>query len=114
MRFAVIENGKVVNTAVAEAALEPNWVLSATAVIGDVYTDGVFKSFDPSQDVEATAKQAERVREQRNDLLTSSDWTQVADAPVDQAEWAEYRQALRDVTTQEGFPWTIEWPTQPV
>ncbi len=113
MRFAIIKNGKVVNIAVAEAALEPNWVLSATAVIGDAYIDGVFESFDPSQDAEATVKQAGMVREQRNALLASSDWTQVADAPVDQAEWGTYRQALRDVTAQEGFPWTVEWPVQP-
>ena len=56
---------------------------------------------------------AGQVRAERNGLLTASDWTQVADAPVDKAAWATYRQALRDVTTQAGFPWTIEWPEQP-
>lgn len=59
------------------------------------------------------AGQAASVRSERNGLLTASDWTQVADAPVDQAAWATYRQALRDVTAQTGFPWTVEWPTQP-
>ena len=49
----------------------------------------------------------------RNDLLVKSDWTQVADAPVDQAAWATYRQALRDITTQEGFPETVVWPVAP-
>lgn len=56
---------------------------------------------------------AGQVRSERNAKLTASDWTQVADAPVDKAAWATYRQALRDVTAQEGFPWTITWPTQP-
>lgn len=56
---------------------------------------------------------AGQVRAERNDKLTASDWTQVADAPVDKAVWATYRQALRDVTGQEGFPWAIIWPTQP-
>ena len=38
----------------------------------------------------------ERMRNHRNHLLKESDWTQVADAPVDQQAWATYRQALRD------------------
>jgi len=53
------------------------------------------------------------VRAQRDRLLTASDWTQVADAPVDQAAWATYRQALRDIPQQAGFPATVVWPTQP-
>ena len=53
------------------------------------------------------------VRSQRNQKLTETDWTQVNDAPVDKAAWATYRQALRDVPTQSGFPWDVTWPTQP-
>lgn len=52
-------------------------------------------------------------RTKRNALLASSDWTQVADAPVDQAAWATYRQALRDITIQAGFPEQINWPEAP-
>lgn len=59
------------------------------------------------------AEQAKSVRATRGEKLKDSDWTQVADAPVDQAAWATYRQALRDLTAQAGFPWTVEWPTQP-
>lgn len=59
------------------------------------------------------AEKAGQVRAERNDKLKDCDWTQVADAPVDQAAWAAYRQALRDVTAQAGFPWTIDWPTIP-
>ena len=59
------------------------------------------------------ADQSMQVRTERNALLAASDWTQVADAPVDQSAWASYRQALRDVTGQAGFPWEIVWPTQP-
>lgn len=58
-------------------------------------------------------EKAGQVRAERNGLLTASDWTQVADAPVDKAAWATYRQALRDISGQAGFPWTVEWPTQP-
>lgn len=39
---------------------------------------------------------AVRMRVQRDRLLAASDWTQTADAPVDRAAWAAYRQALRD------------------
>ena len=59
------------------------------------------------------AQKAASVRSQRTQKLAESDWTQVADAPVDKDAWAVYRQALRDVTTQTGFPWEVEWPTQP-
>lgn len=56
---------------------------------------------------------AARVREQRNKLLAECDWTQLADSPVDKAAWATYRQALRDVPAQAGFPWEVTWPTKP-
>lgn len=60
-----------------------------------------------------TEQLASEARAQRNALLSASDWTQVADAPVDQATWAVYRQALRDITVQSGFPETINWPVAP-
>jgi len=50
------------------------------------------------------------VRTQRNQMLKDSDWTQVADAPVDKAEWATYRQELRDIT-QQADPFNLTWPT---
>jgi hypothetical protein len=56
---------------------------------------------------------AGQARAERNRLLTASDWTQVADAPVDQAAWAAYRQALRDIPDQPGFPHDVAWPTKP-
>jgi len=59
------------------------------------------------------AEQAKNVRATRDAKLAECDWTQVADAPVDKAVWATYRQALRDVTAQDGFPWTVEWPVAP-
>ena len=54
-----------------------------------------------------------KVRIARNQALAVSDWTQVADAPVDRAAWADYRQALRDITSQADFPENIIWPTEP-
>jgi hypothetical protein len=53
---------------------------------------------------------------QRNYLLTLSDWTQVSDNPISgekKAAWAAYRQELRDISTQPGFPDTVTWPERP-
>jgi hypothetical protein len=58
-------------------------------------------------------EQAASVRAARNEKLAASDWTQLADSTADKAAWATHRQALRDITSQEGFPWTVEWPEQP-
>lgn len=55
---------------------------------------------------------ADEVRAKRNQLLVQSDWTQVADVPVDKAAWATYRQLLRDITAQEGFPLEVIWPEE--
>jgi hypothetical protein len=60
-----------------------------------------------------TEQLASEARAQRNALLSASDWTQVADAPVDKVIWGAYRQALRDITAQAGFPVTINWPVAP-
>jgi hypothetical protein len=60
-----------------------------------------------------TEQQAEAVRYERNAALSDSDWTQVLDAPVDQAAWATYRQALRDIPAQTGFPNEVTWPVAP-
>ena len=53
------------------------------------------------------------LRTWRNKLLASCDWTQVADAPVDQAAWATYRQALRDLPAKTTDPFNPAWPIPP-
>ncbi len=55
---------------------------------------------------------AEQYRYVRDDLLTETDWWAVADRTMTDAE-ISYRQALRDIPAQEGFPTTITWPTKP-
>ena len=62
---------------------------------------------------EETVAKAAAMRVERNRYLSESDWTQVADAPVDKEVWTSYRQALRDITEQAGFPWEVSWPEQP-
>lgn len=68
---------------------------------------------EPTPDPEALAAAA---RAERTRLLAACDWTQLADAPLSteqQEAWAAYRQALRDVPGQEGFPLSVEWPVPP-
>lgn len=74
--------------------------------------DGETLTPPPEPQKTADELQAE-VRATRNQLLTASDWTQVEDAPVDKAAWSAYRQSLRDIPQQSGFPTTVVWPTQP-
>lgn len=54
-----------------------------------------------------------RLRNWRNDELARTDWTQVADAPVDQEAWASYRQTLRDLPASNADPRAIELPVAP-
>ena len=53
------------------------------------------------------------LRDERNRRLLGCDWTQVADAPVDNLEWAGYRQALRDLPANTTDPTNPVWPTPP-
>jgi hypothetical protein len=62
---------------------------------------------------QSDTEQAASVRASRTQKLKDCDWTQIGDSTADKAAWATYRQALRDITTQAGFPWTVEWPVQP-
>jgi hypothetical protein len=84
-------------------------------VLGPVFTDGETTAAEQETAYKAIkdAEQAKSVRQSRSDRLADCDWTQVADSPVDKAAWATYRQALRDITTQNGFPWTVTWPDAP-
>jgi hypothetical protein len=55
----------------------------------------------------------DEVRANRNERLSASDWTQVADAPVNQEAWATYRQALRDLPSVYTGEGPIPWPQEP-
>jgi hypothetical protein len=58
------------------------------------------------------AEQAKSVRASRDTKLSETDWRFRSDMTPSQA-WKDYCQALRDVPTQSGFPWTITWPDAP-
>ena len=59
---------------------------------------------------------SKEARWERDQLLLSCDWTVGADSPLSdekKAEWRTYRQALRDITSADGFPFTHEFPEKP-
>lgn len=65
-------------------------------------------------DCRSDEEKASEVRETRNELLRQTDWTQVADVPVTiKQPYTDYRQALRDITEQSGFPDNVTWPDAP-
>ena len=91
-------------------------------ILGPVFTDTPATDTTPAKTAAENetaykamkdAEQAKSVRTSRTQLLKDSDWTQIADSTADKAAWATYRQALRDITGQAGFPWTIVWPNDP-
>ena len=71
---------------------------------------------EPMSDAEKAAAdqfESKRMRDARTGLLARTDWTQLADSPTEGDSWTTYRQALRDLPTQAGFPWDVEWPEPP-
>ena len=84
-------------------------------ILGPVFVDGETTAAEQEAAYKAMkdAEQAANVRRIRNEKLKDCDWTQLADSPVDKAAWATHRQALRDISAQAGFPWTIDWPVAP-
>lgn len=82
---------------------------------GKWYTKYSVADWDEAAIAVATENQWAAIRIQRNKLLADCDWTQLSDAPLSNVEsqnWASYRQALRDITTQSN-PFNIVWPTPP-
>lgn len=83
---------------------------------GGVWTQNwVVTDATPEQIAVLTQQEWVSVRGQRNTQLAECDWTQLPDAPltnVQAANWATYRQALRDITDQAD-PFSITWPEKP-
>jgi hypothetical protein len=56
------------------------------------------------------------VSQKRQKLLYASDWTQIPNNPLTTAQqeaWANYRQELRDIPSQSGYPYNVVWPVAP-
>ena len=88
-------------------------------VLGPIFTDtaeATAAEQEAAYKAQKDAEQAKAVREQRSQKLKDTDWTVIkaleSNTPQN-FDMAAYRQALRDITSQAGFPWTVQWPTQP-
>lgn len=115
MKCYQIENNVVVNIVLVDSVdALPNLIEATTpASIGWVYDGTSFTNPNHEAESDIITPLAAEIRADRDKLLSESDWTQVAGAPVDQEAWATYRQALRDIPAQEGFPREVVWPDSP-
>jgi hypothetical protein len=93
-------------------------------ILGPVFIDQVVDGVTTTAAEQETAykatkdaEQAKSVRSTRDTKLAECDWRVIKAAETAttlNTAWATYRQALRDITSQAGFPWEISWPDQPV
>jgi len=76
---------------------------------------GELERYDPPPPPPPTAEMlGAQARVERDALMAATDWSQGRDVPEALAlKWQPYRQALRDITAQPGFPYDITWPTPP-
>ena len=81
--------------------VDGNWVITKTIVA--MTEDEVAK---------CSFNKASQIRAQRDGMLAATDWCALSDVTMS-AEMTAYRQALRDLPDQEGFPYTVTWPTKP-
>lgn len=77
------------------------WVLPSTVI-----------AFTSEQIADRDAAMAASIRLERDKLLADTDWMALSDVTMS-AEMTTYRQALRDITAQEGFPHSVNWPVKP-
>ena len=94
--------------------LETNYSTSLSAQITADYNTWLSKAKNAEKDTEA-----QKVRDYCDSLLNECDikhcnpekWTAMADS--EKLAWATYKQALRDIPTQDGFPYTVNWAVMP-
>ena len=122
--FYQIADGRIWNVAVArfvddvpsQAEVIP---LRRGGALGDVsYLRRTleFYGYQVGDELLTDEDRAKVAREKRDELLTETDYLLMPDYPISEEALAAlktYRQALRDVPEQTGFPNTIEWPSKP-
>jgi len=84
---------------------------------GIYYQTWGFEDMNEEEKEQSTEEKKRLVRIERDFIINKSDWTQLPDVILSEEkkiEWNTYRQALRDVSLQEGFPWDVVWPTPPL
>lgn len=129
MKYTIIKDGRIYAVAqgdalslaeaysgcqIIEGEFQPteySWVNGNIAHTPQIKLD--MRTYQPTPE-ELHAQADSEARTIRDSLLTRSDWTQLPDVPSETKEaWAAYRQALRDITKQTGYPYEINWPTVP-
>ena len=110
-------NYKVVVRDGAEQDANSNWVQKWVEcdMFSDTTEDGVTTTkaeHEAAYQALVDAEAAERVRADRNSRLSETDWRACSDLTLS-TEWTNYRQALRDVPAQDGFPHAVTWPDEP-
>ena len=78
-------------------------------VIGPIFNN---QEEEDSYRLSIDTQASKGIRSTRNNLISKSDWMGCSDVIMSD-EWRQYRQELRDITTQEGFPHNINWPEEP-
>jgi hypothetical protein len=83
---------------------------------GIYYQRWIVRPMTESERETATFERARKVRVERMLSLSRCDWTQLPDTGLSEesrTNWTLYRQKLRDLPQQEGFPWAVTWPIPP-
>lgn len=101
----------------AEQDANGNWVQKWVErdMFSDTEEDGVTTTkaeHEAAYQARLDADKAESVRSARDQKLKDTDWMGMSDVTMS-ADWETYRQALRDIPAQSGFPNTITWPDEP-
>lgn len=109
-RFGLV---KVVSTPMPAYDHTKEFQVTAEKVNGVWIEKWVATDVSAEEIARRTENESKTIRSQRDSKLTETDWTQIADAPVNKEAWAIYRQQLRDLPEQDGFPWNVNWPEKP-
>lgn len=115
--YAIIsDEGFVVST--SYSSVEQDGMVEIFEPIGTAPSEWHKYHFKSKQWIENKPTEAIdlEIKTQRKQLLLDSDWTQIPNGPLtteQQADWATYRQELRDIPSQSGYPFNVIWPTPP-
>ena len=100
-----------------EGAVDEKFVGSMFIIhTNEVVEMKLWSKYTADEKAEMDRQAASAIRAERNTKLTECDWTQLNDTPLDnpsKVAWTTYRQALRDIPTQSGFPHNVIWPVKP-
>lgn len=112
------DTGEIIGTTTSDITIDQVSLNDGESAIEGNYS-GLEYKIENNQAVPRTEPITELIRQKRNDLLIASDWTQVNDSPLSdtkKAEWATYRQTLRDLPSAQSNITDLNniiWPTKP-